>query len=278
MNFIARDGKRTSARLVCPVGCLLLLFSLVAPSAFAQSDTGYRYGIAPGVFVTDRSSKMRVDGEVPGSGTPVDLEGDLGLDASDTVFRLDGYFRFNPSHRLDFSVFDLSRSGSRAIDEEIEWDGTVYPIDIEVSADIDFTVYKLAYTWSFRKRENSYLGITAGAYVANIGSRLAATSIGERSGRGLTAALPVVGLRGERYFAGNWTFRASAELFALEYDDYDGSLYDLYAGLDYRVHRHLAVGAGINSVRINVAVDKTRYSGDLDWRYTGGLLFLKLDF
>jgi len=40
----------------------------------------------------------------------------------------------------------------------------------------------------------------------------------------------------------------------------------------------MSVGLGINSVKINVGIAKGNFDGDLDWRYDGGLLFLKFDF
>lgn len=169
------------------------------------------------------------------------------------------------------------RRTTRRIDPR-EWDGTTYPIDTVVAANFDLTIYKLAYTWSFLQRDQNYLGLTAGLYVADIGTRLAAESIGAVSGSGLTAPLPVIGLQGRYDLTSRWSCRGSAEIFAIDYSDYSGSLYDLYAGLDYRLGRHWAIGAGYNLSKINAGVTADRFNGDLDWRYGGGLLFVKLDF
>ena len=252
------------------------IIALSIPADAAAQDE--KLSVSLGVFLTSRDSETRIDGQIPDSGTPVDLENDLGFDKSDTVFRVDGYYRFNDKHRIDASVFDLSRSASKQIEGEIDWNDTVYPIDTVVNASLDLSVYKLAYTWSFMRRDNGYLGVTGGLYVADIGTSLSAEANALSSSGGVTAPLPVVGLRGQYDFSEKWSLRGSAEIFALEYDDYSGSLYDVYAGLDYQVSDHVAVGVGVNSVRINVGVDKTNFNGDLDWQYDGGLLFLKFDF
>jgi hypothetical protein len=259
------------------VGFAIAFFSNV-PAAMAQSDEFNRFGIGLGVFVSERNTTTRLAGQVGGEGTPIDLEGDLGLEKSSSVFRFDGYFRFNERHRLDFSAFDLSRSASKQIQTEIDFDDVIYPIDTVVSADFDLKIYKLAYTWSFMRRDKGYLGLTAGLYIADIGTRLAAESIGAVSGSGITAPLPVVGLRGQYDITEKWVFRGSAELFALEYGDFDGSLSDLYAGVDYRFRDRMAVGLGLNSVNLNVGVDSSGFNGNLDWRYTGGILSVKFDF
>ncbi|MFT5371830.1 MAG: hypothetical protein ACI9R7_001370 [Lysobacterales bacterium] len=67
-------------------------------------------------------------------------------------------------------------------------------------------------------------------------------------------------------------------MFAIEYGDYTGSLYDIYAGVDYQLFEHVALGVGFNSVQLDVGVTKQNFSGDVDWQYDGGLLFLKFDF
>ena len=254
---------------------------LVIPfsQAFAQADDYTKYGISVGIFITDRDSKTRFDAQAnPASGTTVDLESELGLDTSDTVFRLDGYYRFNQKHRLDFSWFDLSRTGSTPIQRVIDWNETMFPISTVVNSDFDLSIYKVAYTWSFLQRDKGYLGLTAGLYVADIQTTLSAPSIATREVGSITAPLPVFGLRGEYYFSDKWSFRASTEIFVFEYDDFDGSLYDIYAGLDYQLFDRMAVGFGINSVRMDIGVTKVNATGNLDWRYDGGLLFIKFDF
>jgi len=265
-------------------GYVTLLMTLVAlmlleiPAAEAQADDDTKFSLSIGVFVTDRNSKTRVDGSAGMDGTEVDLEGDLGLNRSDSVFRVDGYYRFNKKHRLDFSVFDLSRSATKVIEKDIEWNETLFPIDTTIDSDFDLAIYKIAYTWSFMRRDKGYLGLTAGLYVADFGTRLEAEAIGELESSGFTAPLPVIGLRGQYDFTEKLSFRASGELFALEYEEYSGSLYDIYAGLDYQFFKHVAIGIGINAVKLNIGVSKDRFDGDIDWRYDGGLVFFKFDF
>ena len=58
----------------------------------------------------------------------------------------------------------------------------------------------------------------------------------------------------------------------------DGSLTDLYAGIDYQLFTHAAIGLGLNSMRMDVDVSGSRLNGSLDWQYDGVLLFCKLDF
>lgn len=263
-----------SSRLVVSLFVVLSLTTSVQVAA--KED--HKFSVSLGLFVTDRESATKIGIVGNPSGTPVDLEKDLGLDRSDSVFRVDSYYKFNDKHRIDISAFDLSRTSNKVIDTEIDWGGTIYPINATVVGEFGLNIYKLAYTYSFLRRDKGYLGLTGGLYVADIGTRLSADRIGERSGGGITAPLPVVGLRGEYHFSEKWTFRASGEFFAVEYESFSGSLIDVYAGIDYQLFKHAAVGLGINSVHMDVGVEDADLTGNLDWRYNGGLLFLKVDF
>lgn len=257
---------------------LLIACSMLIPLiAGAADDERERFSISLGGFFTDRDTDIRLDSS-SGRGTKTDLEEDLGLDRRSRVFRLDGYFRFRGPHRMDFSVFDLSRTSRKQIEEEIQWGDDLIQIDAVIDTEFDLSIYKAAYTYELRQSETGYLGITAGLYVAESAHRLVSENTGPIDRRSLTLPLPVVGLRGEHEFADRWTFRASGEFFFLEIDDYKGSLWDLYAVADYAVLDNMAIGIGVNSVRMNVRALKSDFTGRVSWRYTGALLFFKFDF
>ena len=252
------------------------LFFLAAPAA-AQSVDGDQFSLSLGVFITDRDTNARFDSAAD-TGTPTDFEKDLGLDSSDTVFRVDGYVRFSERHRADFSVFDLSRKSSKQIDRDIQWGDELYSIDTQIKSDFDLAIYKAAYTYSFLQGDSGYLGATIGLYVADTRVSLAEENIGQAEVGEITAPLPVIGLRGEHKLSDRWTFRASGEFFVVEYDNIDGSLVDLYAGFDYRVMDKMSVGIGFNSVSLDVDATKSAFEGAFDWQYSGGLVFLKFNF
>ncbi|MGI9272286.1 MAG: hypothetical protein ACR2QT_10955 [Woeseiaceae bacterium] len=257
-----------------PIAIILASFS--APAA-ADSLEGDRFSLSLGVFLTDRDTDTRLDSSV-GDGTELDLEDDLGLSSSESVFRLDGYYRFSERHRVDFSTFDLSRNSTAQIQRDIQWGDTLYAIDTVVESNFDLSIYKAAYTYSFMNSDDGYLGASLGLYVADAGVGLVEQNIGQAEVGDLTAPLPVIGLRGQRNLSENWTVRASAELFFLEVDNIDGSLVDFFIGVDYAILDHVSIGAGFNSVNIDVKAKQNDFAGELNWQYNGGLAYLKFDF
>jgi len=270
--------NKTSRRIREFAICSLLVIGILAAPLASAADADKKFSLSLGAFITDWDTQTRVDVSGAPDGTPVDGQDDLGFDNSDSVFRLDGYFKFNEKNRIDFNYFDLSQSSSKSIDRDIIWNGTVYPIDTTVYAELDFSIYKVAYTRTLMLRDRGYIGASLGVYVADIGANLYTDTNPQRDGGDVTAPLPVIGLRGAYDLSDKWTFRAYGDFFFLEVGDFDGSLVDLYAGVDYQAFENVAFGAGYNSVRLDIGVDSTDLSGNLDWKYDGILVFVKFDF
>jgi hypothetical protein len=290
MNIQRNGNTWFTGSLVSVVATTAILFfsgssvAIAASGESAEASDFHNFGISLGVFVTNRDSTTRLDGDVPDSGTPIDLETDLGFAKQDSVFRVDGFYRFNERHRIDFSVFDLSRNGSKVLEKTIDFLGEEFVINTQVDANFDLNIYKVAYTYSVIQNDKGYLGLSAGLYIADIGAGISATPLdggviaGATASDGVTAPLPVLGVRGQYNFSEKWMFRGSAEIFAYEYDAYSGSLYDVYAGLDYQLFKNMALGVGYNNVRLDIGVSGGKFDGDVKWTYDGGLLFFKFEF
>ena len=147
-----------------------------------------------------------------------------------------------------------------------------------MKTELDLAIYKAGYTWMFLKRERSFLGATVGLYIADLSATLSTSGGGSVESNDLTAPLPVIGLRGEYRFADRWALRGSGEIFAVDYGDYEGSLYDVFVGLDFSATKNIAVGVGVNAVELDVGVSKNSFDGEVSWQYDGALAYLKFDF
>jgi len=257
---------------------LIPLVLALAPLGVAAEPGSERFVISLGAFITDRDTSTRVDSSTLGRGTTIVLEDDLGLDSSQTVFRLDGHVRTAERHRINFSVFDLSRDSTRTIDQDIQFGDEVFSVNTSIDSNFDLDIYKIAYTYSVWYTERGFLGVDAGIHVADLVETLSAPSAGQFQLKALTAPLPVIGIRGEYYFTPRLRLAGAAEYFALEYNDIDGRLVDIYLGMDYKVMDKLGLGIGYNYVTVDIDATKSELSGGLDWQYDGFLLYFKLAF
>lgn len=264
-------------QLLVRVTLILLLLTLASP-AFAAEIGSERFVISLGAFITDRDTSTRVDSSTLGRGTTIVMEDDLGLDPSHTVFRIDGHVRFAERHRLDFSLFDLSRDSTKTIDRVIQFGDDVFLVDTTIDSNFDLDIYKIAYTYSVWWTEQGFLGVDAGIHVADLVERLSAPSAGQFQLKSLTAPLPVIGIRGEYYFTPRLMLAGAAEYFALEINDVGGRLVDIYLGMDYKVMDNLGLGIAYNYVTVNIDAARSELSGGLDWGYDGFLLYVKFAF
>src|SRR5262245_47524560 len=150
----------------------------ISSVAVAQDETrGERGSVLFGAFVTDRDTTTRLD-SASGEGTDLDLEDDLGLESSMSVARIAGHYWLTPRHRLDAGYFDLSRSATNPVQEEIRFGNRTFAIDTFIETENDVSILKADYTFAALTRERGFLGITGGLYVAEMSMTLSAPRLG----------------------------------------------------------------------------------------------------
>ena len=114
---------------------------------------------------------MRVDSELYGLGTKVELEDQLNVARNVTVARLDGYYRFNRAHRLEWTYYSQDRSGTRArLNEDVSIGDVIIPATYSIDTELDVNLAKVSYAWSFINTEpyEFFLDFTAGLDVSHV--------------------------------------------------------------------------------------------------------------
>jgi hypothetical protein len=261
---------------------LILSGAALLPTTSVAQEPQYmreRASVLLGMFITDRATSARLDDSSGSGGSDIDLENDLGLEDSTSVFRFGGYFWFKPRHRFDFSIFDLSRDATRQIQETIDFGDQTFQINTTVTTANDVTIYKADYTFAALNRPRGFLGIIGGLYVSANKLSISNPTLGVAESEDLTAPLPVVGVRGEYAITERIALRGAVQWFGIDTGDVEGRLVDSYIGADYTFGKRFAVGLALNDVSLNVdATDDTGWNGELDWGYDGVLLYFKTDF
>jgi hypothetical protein len=258
------------------------------PQALAQQDAAAwdpweKWHISAGAFIADLDNTIRIG--APGVGLEFDLEEALGMKSSQTVFRLDGAYRFgsNNRHRLDFTWFDLSRDATRVLEQEIQFPGLPpYPIGTTVNSEYNLAFYNLRYSYSFIKDERIDFAGSLGLHITDFGLYVEDTAgIIGAGGDGATAPLPVIGGRLDVALTPKWYVRSSMELLYLELDNFTGSLVDIVVGGEYRGWEHFAIGLGLNAVRVEIENDDSLglgFNGKFESDFAGLMLYGKAMF
>ncbi|MEY2854407.1 MAG: hypothetical protein RL030_1539 [Pseudomonadota bacterium] len=242
------------------------------------------FSVSLGTFLLTTKTKISIDGTGGNSGTVIDTKKDLGFKDADR-FRLDATWRFAPNHKVRAMYFSISQSNTQMLDRDITVGDTVYPVNVEVTAKNSTSVYELAYEYSFLRRDNYEITASAGLHAIDFGFSLSGVgTVNGQTGQartetaGVTAPLPVFGLRGLWEIAPKWYVDAQAQYFALKIDNIDGRITDLRAGVTYMPGRHWGVGAGYNRFVTTVGVNKNAFDGQLKWNYSGAQVFVTASF
>ena len=167
---------------------------------------------------------------------------------------------------------------------EVEFGDIVIPLQAEISADLDTSIWELAYEYAFLHRENYEIAASLGVHsisfdLGGLGQPGSRRWHPDPSGGAETSApLPVVGLRGLWRVAGPVYFEASGQYFEAAVDDYDGDIQNYRVAIVWMPWRHFGIGAGYEEFKVDVDVEGDRFNGSLKWKYGGAILFGELAF
>ena len=254
------------------------------PVAAAQSeeDTGeyysnlYRkFGLDAGFAAYARFSTT-VGVSAGAVGTDIDMEDFLGIKSESNIARLDGHYSFSRKSRLDFSYYDIRRSGGRTIDHDIDFGGTTFPAGSAVNARFDTQIIKLAYRYNFVADYRTVLGASFGVHTMGIDTELDSNALSLQEEFKATAPLPLLGLHFAYALDRKWKLALDYEVLQFDIGDYRGFVDDSRLSIEHDTFEHFGWGIGLNSFSINGEIDGNgNSSADLKYGYEGIVVYLR---
>ena len=249
-----------------------------------------RFKLRIGGFLIDRfDTTARLDSTQFPVGTLIDVEEDFNVDASETVIRIDGFYRFNKRHRIDWTYYRSRRSGTSVAqqdyiigDPDDPEGGFIIPKDSRVQASWNFDLLKVGYAWSFLNKRRYEMFIGAGLNIRNldidIAYQAAISTFSDSDsfdGEGLIP-LPTAVIGGRWNLTEKWQSIFRYELFMLQIGDYKGSQQDFQLLFEHSTFKHVGFGLGINTVNSNIRARDEKIRGEFDSRILGLLGYIKL--
>ena len=273
----------------CFLACMLFFIQPAWAENTGSNDTPWeKFNVNLGYFISHTNTDFRIGS---GLGVDVNVEDLLGLNATNSVFRVDAFWRFTETrrHRLDFTWFSYHRDGSRTIGQDIEYednDGNIItiPAGTQVASKFDLDIYKAAYSYSFFQDKRMDLAASIGLYVMPIDIDLDATGVvNVNEEENFTAPLPTLGLRADFAITPKWFLRSAFEIFYLEIKQFRGAIVASNVALEYLPWKHVGFGLGFNTFNLNIEANGEDYpqidfKGNINFNYTGLLLYAKMFF
>ncbi|WP_455244502.1 hypothetical protein [Petrachloros mirabilis] len=244
---------------------------------------GYAY-----VFGADTA--LSING-TSGIGAAVDFSRALDGQREDHAWRIDSLYRFNLKHSVGFSYYNVIRKGNTALTNDIPIGDTTYKAGSQIKSQLDTALYRLFYNYSFHHDDKVELGASVGLYLADIRARFSGnfsctgpapctgdpqTFLDEDSQ--LTAPLPSVGFLVNYNFTPRLVVQTRFDWFYFETSQFKGTMNELYASLEYRLFKHLALGAAYDRLDVNFEYEAEKTDGWIirnDWNivYLFGTLY-----
>jgi hypothetical protein len=207
----------------------------------------------------------------------VSFEDDLKLKDRKALPTILASVRLGQRWRIEAEYFSLHRSTLSAISRTINWGDNSYTIGTVVSGKFNSDIYRLSGGYSFLKDDNKELGVALGLHVTDFETALSASGVGASRNNAL-APLPTIGLYGAYAFTSKWLLSGRVDVFSLNYEDYKGSLVNFNVSVDYRFARNFGVGLGYRYIEYNLDLTKTSYNGNVNYKFTGPMLYAVASF
>ena len=221
-----------------------------------------------------------------GAGISISPRDTLGLDGEQTVFRLDGLYRFNARHAMTFSWFRINSDASKALADDIEWvdengDTVIIPTGTSVNSSLGYDIYKLGYLWSFYRSDKVELAAGAGLHMAEVrfGLDVDSAIIGSelRTAKS-NLPMPVLSFMLDYNVTPRFDWFLKTQLFALDLGEWRGVYSDIELGMKYQLFEHIGIGAGIGSNGLDVVREYDDSRFEYENRVAGLHFFVSANF
>ncbi len=274
MKFI----KRYTKSVVMSLFVVSIVSVTLSGNAIAEDEVTLafpdKWMIRLGAYIVDGANTTVSVNSALGVGAVIDYQKDLGGEDSDTIPRIDAYYRFNERHRIDFTSFSIDRQGERTLTIDIDIGDENFSASETLLSDIKYTLYRVGYGYSFYHSPKTELTLTAGLNITEYDLRFALDDGTKSESAGVTVPLPVIGLRMGYAITPKWYVRYVSEAFFIDIDDtLRGAILNFELNTEYRLFKHFALGAGFARIGVNAEVDDDDWRGKVTDSYRGFNVF-----
>jgi hypothetical protein len=222
-------------------------------------------------------------------GAFINVERQLQMNESLGVFRLDGFYRFNARHAIDWTYSTLNRDGITVIDESIEFGDPPqeFRVGAVVASKFNTTLFATNFKFSFINNGKVDAGVSAGLFTYEYDLQLAGKAAvldppgepvsDQLADTRLLAPLPAFGMFVDYAIRKNLVFRGNVRALNIEFGDFTGKFLDTKFTLDWYFYKHLGIGIGAARTSIDFRDD-----GDdpfrVTYEYGGFMAYLAIAF
>lgn len=227
-----------------------------------------------------------------GLGATIDFEEIFDMNANRSTARMFGTARISPKRRyIDFGYVAINRSGTRAIDQELQWGDYLISANTDVTAKFNTGFIYAAFRYDFLHLEPVRISGSAGMTWLELSTGLSGTgtytppdgvpTTGSFNKEGSVGApVPMVGLNLDWALARRLVVRTYSRFFRINVSAFNGGLFESGVRLNWYFAKHFGLGLGYD--RTDLKINELKV-GDgnvvkANYGFSGAGLFINLAF
>lgn len=261
----------------------ILLFVLISPPAFAQSDSIHpilasEFTLTGGIFFPNEEFKISVHGETPRA--DVDFNDAFKVSRSESTGAMNFRWRFGEKWSLAGQYWSVSDVGKATLEEDVEWRDVVLEQGTFAKGEVGVDIARIFFGRKFSTSPKHEFGAGLGAHWLKLSASVEGqvlTNLGDtehyRDSVSSAAPLPNLGAWYTYAFSPRWAITAKADWLSVSFDEYSGSLLNAGAGIDWAIMEHFGVGLSYNYFKIDVDVKKSDWKGSTRNTQQGPFLY-----
>ena len=252
---------------------------LFQPRDYEGADKNQKVEIRLGAFNSNIDTRLLLDATDNAPEESLDLEDFLGAADNETVAQLDAYYRFDFYHRIDLGYFELERSSSTILQRDVWFGDQLYPEGTDIMTSSESRLLRLGYSYSLMRDGQKELGLTAGLSYTRFKSSVRVNDPQQQAEQvRVNTVLPTFGVFGSVPFGDNWRLGADIDIFALNFDRYDGYMAYVALDLERRFNERIGVGLGYNFYGMRLKSKNNDLNGTLRVRHQGPKAYVSVKF
>lgn len=286
-------------RFLAPLAFALTTFALAPAPVLAAVDSDFPEAVDQPVVIQlagawnsfDTQARLDVTRNGLASiGTTLDMEQFFGVPVTQWDFRADGSWRISKRNYIDFGYASLNRSGTRAIDVDVVWNGYTYKAGATIDGKFDNTYAYVGWHYDIFRAddikvwaglsiayEHFETGLAGQAQITNPDGTITKGAVVADYSVGLPA--PLIGLGFSGAISRHWTMDYYARAIGFSSSDIAGSILETGLSFAWYPTKHFGVvgGADVNKITIR------KYKNDnqtisASYTYSGPRLGLVIGF
>jgi hypothetical protein len=224
------------------------------------------------------TTEIRLDPSQTTVGTLLSAEDDLGLDDQVTQGRMEFDFRLKERNHVRVDYFKLNRFKEQPLPRDIIFGDFIFTEGTNFRAKIDWRVLTLTYTHSFFKYDRFEGGLGLGIHIIEAHASGGQPGTLNREEADEVGIFPTIAANFAIRISNRWSFTARGQQFSATPEDFEGSMADYHADVQFRWRKNLAFGLGYTMLKTDLDVFDTEQPLLFNMETTGPEIFFRASF